>query len=264
MTTDFSFGIVGGSGMLGQAIASALLDSRTVAPQNFWISNRSGNLAGFDDHQGVQVTKDNQALADACDVILLCVPPAAVENIAIHAPDRLVLSVMAGVSLDRLSLLTGAQRMVRAMSSPAAAMRLAYSPWIASAVVTQADRSVVTQILGACGLTDEVFDEAQIEIFTAMTGPVPGFVAFFADCMARYATDRGIPAPVADRAIRQLFLASGHMLAEGQSRPRDYVREMIDYNGTTTAGLLKMQASPIAEAVAEGLDAAVARTRSIG
>ena len=264
MSQQLTFGIVGGSGMLGRAIARGLLDGRAVAPENLWISNRSGRLSGFDDHPGVTVTDDNQALAEACEAILLCVPPAAAGDIGLKAPGRLVLSVMAGVSLERLRALTGADRVVRAMSSPAAADRLAYSPWVASRDVTAADRRTLDRIFGALGRADEVLDETQIEVFTAITGPVPGFVAFFADCMARYATERGVADDVADRAVRQLFLAAGRMMAEGAAAPRDHVREMIDYDGTTAGGLLAMQSSPIAEAVAGALDAAVARTRTIG
>lgn len=53
-------------------------------------------------------------------------------------------------------------------------------------------------------------------------------------------------------------------MAQGSARPADHVQEMIDYAGTTAAGLLSMQQSGIAGDIAAGLDAAVARARSIG
>src|SRR5690606_14628964 len=139
---------------------------------------------------------------------ILAVPPAAAASIAIAAPGRLVISVMAGVSLARLAALTGATPVVRAMSRPAAGQGLAYSPWVAGSGVTARDRGTVRAIFDACGLTDELAEEDQIDQFTAMTGPVPGFVALYADAMIRHATARGIAPEVAERAIRQLFLAS--------------------------------------------------------
>ena len=119
-------------------------------------------------------------------------------------------------------------------------------------------------MFGAFGLADEIENEAHIEHFTALTGPVPGFVAFFADAMIEYAKAQGIPAAIADRAIRQLFLASGRAMAEGAMSPADHVNEMIAYAGTTAAGLSVMKRSSIAAEIAAGLDAAVARTRTIG
>ncbi|MFZ1340469.1 MAG: hypothetical protein WAS26_15625 [Paracoccaceae bacterium] len=78
------------------------------------------------------------------------------------------------------------------MSSPAAALGLAYSPWVASDAVTEADRLLLHALLDPCGASDEVADEGHLDIFTAMTGPVPGFVAYFAASMIDYATAQGI------------------------------------------------------------------------
>jgi pyrroline-5-carboxylate reductase len=256
-------GVIGGSGMLGHAMSTAMVRRNAVAADQFWISNRSGIAAPLG-RKTVNVTTDNQALADACNVIILCVPPAAMNDIKIHAPDKLILSVMAGTTLATISAITGSRRVVRAMSSPAALQGLAYSPWVASDAITDNDRGWIKQLLGACGLADEIFNEAHIDHFTAMTGPVPGFVAYFAQCMTEYATDAGIAPDVADRAIRQLFLAGGTMLAQDGPTPAEHVAGMVDYAGTTAAGLVSMQASPIAQSIADGLDAAVAKARTMG
>jgi len=258
-----SLGVIGGSGMLGGAIVRGLIDAGCVAPGGLWIANRRGEAGTFA-AEGVRATSDPMELAAACRIVLYCVPPAVAEDWRIDAPDRLILSVMAGVTRERLAQITGARRIVRAMSSPAAARRLAYSPWIASDAVTAADRARVRVLLGAIGREDEVAEEDHIDQFTAMTGPVPGFVAFFAEAMQDYALRAGIPEPVADRAIRQLFLAAGQMLAEDPAPARAQVQQMIDYAGTTAAGLEVMRAGPIREAVAEALAAAHARARSIG
>ncbi len=53
-------------------------------------------------------------------------------------------------------------------------------------------------------------------------------------------------------------------MSAGTMTPADYVTQMIDYAGTTAAGLEEMERSSITNDIAKGLDAAVARTRSIG
>lgn len=256
-------GIIGGSGMLGSAISQALLDRQIVQPADLWISNRSGKTSGLEQFPDVNFTTDTGQLSEACEIVILSVPPASVPDLAIHVPDRLIISVMAGVTVAQLKTIAGSGRVVRAMSSPAAAMGLAYSPWIASGDITAEDRASVTQILEACGATDEIDQEQNLDHFTAMTGPVPGFVAFYADCMIDYAIKAGIAPEIADRAIRQLFFSSGAMLAHGQATPSDHVQQMIDYAGTTAAGLISMKNSPICEAIAKGLDAAVEKARTI-
>ena len=107
-------------------------------------------------------------------------------------------------------------------------------------------------------------NEEQVDLFTALTGPVPGFVAYYADCMVEYALKRGIDPTVANRAMRQLFHASGVTLAQSRASPGEHVREMIDYAGTTAAGLEAMKASPLAASIEQGLEAAYQKARRMG
>ena len=258
---SFTIGILGGNGMLGGAMARGLLASGIVAPDDLWICSRRGSRGGLP--LDVNATRDLSVLAGACDVILLSVPPAEADALRLDAPDRLVISVMAGVTLDRLEAIAGGPRVVRAMCSPAAVKRLAYAPWVAGSGVALRDKTTITRIFEALGKTDELKDEAQLDLFTALTGPVPGFAAYFAEVMVGYAEARGIDPRIADRAVRQLFRAAGEMMAEGDKTPSDHVQQMIDYDGTTAAGLRVLRASPIPDQMAEALDAAVEKSRSL-
>lgn len=263
MTTARSIGIVGGSGALGGAIARGLLRNEFIKPEHLWISNRSGNTSGFEEGLGIRFTTRNQELADACQIVLVSVPPHLASSVDINAENRLIISVMAGVSIEQMEQQTCAKRVVRAISNPAAEIGLAYSPWCASVGVTDQDRDWARRLFEACGLTDELPDEDQIDHFTAMTGPVPGFVAYFADCMVEYAVKHGVDPAIADRAMRQLFHASGVVLAESEASPGEHVRDMIAYAGTTAAGLKAMKASPLAASIEQGLEAAYQKAQHI-
>jgi pyrroline-5-carboxylate reductase len=258
-----TFGIIGGTGQLGSAIAHALLKTGTIAPDRLWIANRSATRGSFAEYPQVNVTTDAAKLATVCDTILLSVPPALFPQVKIDARDKLVLSVMAGVTIAQTTMQTGAARVIRAMSSPAAELSLAYTPWCASPAVTADDRQTARTLFEAWGKTDEVASEDQIDYFTALTGPVPGFVAFFADAMIADAIDRGVPKEIADRAVRQLFHAAGVVLDSDPKSPAAHVEAMIAYAGTTAAGMVALRDSHLAEAIGQGLDASYRRARTI-
>ena len=263
MRTAHSIGIVGGTGQLGGAIARGLLRNQFMTPGRLWISSRSGNTSGFEEGLRIRFTIRNQELVDACQIVIVSVPPHLASSVDINAEDRLVISVMAGVSMEQIEQQTRAKRIVRAMSNPAAEIGLAYSPWCGSADLTDEDREWTRRLFEACGMTDEVPDQEQIDQFTAMTGPVPGFVAYYADCMVEYAVKHGIDPAIADRAMRQLFHASGVVLAESEASPGEHVRDMIAYAGTTAAGLKAMKASPLAASIEQGLEAAYQKAQHI-
>ncbi|SIN79618.1 pyrroline-5-carboxylate reductase family protein [Vannielia litorea] len=247
-----------GTGMLGREIARGLIASGALPPERLILANTSGTPP-----HGLpcRTTTPAQAAAEA-DALLLCVPPAAAPRLGITTA-KPVLSTMAGVTLARLTELTGSTRVIRAMSSPAAGDGLAFSPFTAAPGATADDRALASALFSALGTTAELPSEAQINVFTAITGPVPGFVAFFAEAVQRYAEAEGIAPETALAATRQLFLAAGQMMASGPA-PAEHVQEMVDYAGTTAAGLEALRASPVAELIAQGLAAATARARTIG
>ncbi|WP_432449834.1 pyrroline-5-carboxylate reductase family protein [Aliiroseovarius marinus] len=254
-------GIIGGSGQLGRAILDGLFAAGDVSETRLWVSNRSG--ARGDLPEAVRVTRDIAELVASCDVILLSIPPAAALKLRLAAEGKLVLSVMAGVALAQLAEIAGHDRVIRAMSSPAAADRLAYSPYVTGGEVRAEDCALVEAIFGAVGMVDRLQDEHQIDVFTAMTGPVPGFVALYAAVMAGFARAQGVDPDVADRAVRQLFKASGHMLGAADASPATHVQAMVDYAGTTAAGIDAMKEAGIARVIETGLAAAVDKTRRI-
>jgi pyrroline-5-carboxylate reductase len=252
-----------GTGALGGAIARAALRAGVVTPETLTLANRSGRAEGFADWPALAVTDDPQDLAGRCEMILLAIPPAALADLRLDARGLPVVSVMAGATVAALARRTGSPRILRAMSSPAAEIGLAFSPIFAAPAATAEDRARTARLLGACGLTDFVADEAQIDSFTALTGPVPGFVAFFARAMIEHAVGAGIDPGVADRAVRQLFRASGTILATDPRTPAEHVAEMIAYAGTTAAGLEVLEASDLARTIDRALAAATERARTI-
>ncbi len=262
MTRPIRLGAIG-TGALGGAIARAALRAGVVEPGGLDLCNRSGRLAGFETWPGLRVTTRPQDLVASCDVLLLALPPAALHDLALDAAGSPVLSVTAGATVTQTRDRTAAARVLRAMSSPAAERGLAFSPIFAAPGVTDPDRILAQRLLGACGAVEFVGTEFEIDVFTALTGPVPGFVALFARAMADFAVDAGVAPATADRAVRQLFLASGTAMVEDPASPADHVRAMLDYAGTTAAGLARLEALGIDRIIHEGLTAAVARARRI-
>ncbi|MBS9477414.1 pyrroline-5-carboxylate reductase family protein [Ancylobacter radicis] len=265
MTDDTVPGRLGliGCGQLGGAIAGALLRAGVVPPLRLTICTRSGPAGPMAEVAGIVWTADPQAVAQGCDTLLLALPPMAGRALRLAAGGRLVISVMAGVTLAQLATISGSPRRVRAMSNPAAQSGMAYSPFYAPGL-SDADRAVTRAVFDACGLTDEVPEESQMDVFTAVTGPVPGFVAYVAQCMQEYAQSQGVAPDTARRAVAQLFRAAGTLMADSERPPAAFVQEMLDYAGTTAAGLAAMQAAGLPAAVAQGLEAARQRCLTIG
>lgn len=258
---DGNIGIIGGTGWLGGGIARSLLATGTASPSQLWLSNRSGNRAGFEIWKEVKVTQDNRILAGQCDTLMLSVPPDDFRALSIRAEHHLVVSVMAGISVSTIAEATGAARIVRALPNAAAEIGMSYTPWFAAPAVTEDDKAQVRALFQACGRADEVPNQDQIDYFTGLTGAGSAFPALFAQTMLEDAVRRGVEPAVAERAIRQLFLGAGHMIAQSERSPAEQVQAFIDYDGTTAAGLRAIIESSFAQHVTVGLQAAYAKAK---
>lgn len=253
-------GVIGARGWLGGAIVSALLDAGYRRPADLTLSYRNRQPEG---PAGAHWTTDNQDLADRSDVIIVSVRPEDFSSLHFSAGGKLVISVMAGVPLDQLSVKLGTERVVRAMPNAAASVRASYTPWFASEACTLADKTHASGIFGACGVADEVESEGQLDYFAALTGTGPAYHALLADTLRRDAIARGIASEVAERATTALLLGSAKLI-ERDSRPvSKVVAEFIEYAGMTAAALQSMRDAPLSAVIGHGIDAALERANSL-
>jgi pyrroline-5-carboxylate reductase len=245
-------GIVGGGGWLGSALVASLLRANLVAPENLTCSHRSALPASKPD---CRWTRDNAELVDASDVIILSVRPGDWPAVEIAAPDKLVISVMAGVSVADIRSRTRSRRIARALPNAAAEVGFSYTPVFVESEVA-ADAAVVASIFRSCGEVDVVDREQDIDYFTALSGSGEAFPALLAEAMMADAIRRGISSAMAIRAVQQLLIGTGRLQAAHRRSPVDVVQAFVDYKGTTAAGINAMRATGFAESVGAGLEAA--------
>jgi pyrroline-5-carboxylate reductase len=263
MTTPRTIGIIGGNGWLGRAIGHAMLEVRLVEASALTLSCRAGTSDTFADWPQVFWTADNRELVRRSDVVIVSVRPEQFPAIRIDAHERLVISLMAGVSMETLQARTGSQRIVRAMPNAAAEIKRSYTPWFRSEAVSAEERAFVRALFETCGNADEVSSEADIDYLTALSGSGPAFPALLADALLSHALARGLPEPVARRAVAGVVCDASQLIAGPQASPDEIVRAFMEYRGTTDAGLRAMQDAGFAEAVHAGLSAAVAKAAAM-
>ena len=253
-------GIIGGSGWIGGAIARALISSGLLPPDDLTLSCRS---TPPDWLPGARWTHDNQALADCSDVVIVSVRPQDWPAIAATAPGKLVISVMAGVTLADVAARLETNRVVRALPNAAAEVGHSYTPWTASAEVTDADRATVRRLLESFGSGDEVATEAEIDYMTGLSGTGPAYPALLAVALIRDAVAHGLPPEVARRSVTALFVGTGRLLEKNGENPEDTVAAFVAYRGVTAAGIEAMRAAGFDAAVSSGLATALEKTLAL-
>jgi pyrroline-5-carboxylate reductase len=204
----------------------------------------------------VSITSDNRRAVAEADVVLLSVRPQDLDVITLDLRGKLVISVMALVSVAELERRFASPRIIRAMPNAAAARGLSYSPYFPSSDATAEDIAFTHAFLGATGLAERVDDEDVLNYLTGLTGSGPAFFAALAAAMEKDAVSRGLASEMAGRAIRQLLRGAAAELSSDGLVPDALVQVFRDYRGTTAAGLEAMEKAGLADVVRAMLRAA--------
>ncbi len=256
-----SIGIIGGTGWLGRSIATALVDSGFVRAGSLTLSHRSGRPGEARSVPGdVNITTDNQWLVDQSDVVILSVRPEDVREVRIKMGDGLLISLVAGVSLEDIQALTGARRLVRAMPNAALEIRRSYTPWLASSTVDEAAKVLVQQLFETCGEADEVASEQHLNYLTGLSGTGPSYPALMAQALYNDAVAQGLPATVARRAVNGVLQAS--QMIDDPRGFAEWLETLKGYRGVSAAGIAGMQEGGLERAVKAGLSRAMAVAQS--
>lgn len=258
-----------GAGVMGTAIASALLDAGVFTADQVRASTLDeAARRRLTDELGVQVVDNPRACAGA-DVIVIAVKPAVVPELLAeirdYVPeDALVVSVAAGVTLDVLeSGLPEGTAVVRVMPNTPAVIRegmFAMSPGKEDSP-DQVERA--RELLAHCGSVVMVPEEQQ-DAVTGLSGSGPAYVFAFADALVEAGVVQGLPRPVATELAVQTLYGAAALLRRGGGHPVTLREQVTSPGGTTAAGLRVLDARGLRSAVVDAVEAATRRSRELG
>jgi pyrroline-5-carboxylate reductase len=174
-----------------------------------------------------------------------------------------ILSVAAGVSIDALQDAAGAGvAVVRSIPNTPALLRRGAAAMCGGAEATADDLDWAESILGALGTVVRVA-EPLLDAVTGLTGSGPAYLFLVAEALIDAGVLAGLTRPVADALVRQLFVGSAAMLADG-SDPVALRAMVTSPGGTTAAGLRVLEEHGTRSAFLEAVQAATRRSQELG
>ena len=260
-----SLGVVG-LGRMAQALLFPLLEAGLVEGAGVRAVVASGaSAARLAQAHGLAVGTD-PTQAWAAPVVLLAVKPQQLDQVALAASpgqQGLLISVLAGVKLERLQRLFPAWHCVRAVPNTPSLVRAGLTGLAFGAGVSSAQRAWVEALFGLVGEVHEL-PEAQLDAFLALTSSGPAFVALVAEGMADGAVAAGLPRSLAHRMAHRT-LAGTAALLDGQGLHPGQLKDMVSSpGGTTMAGLRMLEKAGVRSALLEAVVAAAQRSQELG
>lgn len=259
-----------GSGNMAEGILAGLVGQNVLpATQVTMTDVRPERLAELEGKYGVQTSLDNATAVSSADIILLAIKPqlltAVCAPLAGHIPpDALLISILAGTTVEALTNTLAHTAVVRAMPNTPAQIGQSMTVWYADTAVSDPQKTATQQLFQACGQEINVPHEHYLDMATAINGSGPGYVFLILEAMIDAGVQMGFARPVAEKLVLQTVLGSVQY-AQASDLPLTTLRHQVTSpGGTTAAGLYAMEKNGLRPALTEGILAAYARSQELG
>lgn len=199
------------------------------------------------------------------DVIIFCVKPqdfaTCVEGLGEDLSERLVISIMAGVSLKTLMEKTGAMQVVRSMPNLPLQVGKGFTAWVCSKAVKE--KEFLKSIFAAIGEEMELSEEDKLDAITALSGSGPGYFFYFCEILEAKAKEWGFSEEEAQKIVRATFVGSAKLLETGEKSATEWKLAVKSKGGTTEAALSRLEADGFDVLMKGALEAAKKRSQEL-
>ncbi|MFP4308123.1 MAG: pyrroline-5-carboxylate reductase [Desulfococcaceae bacterium] len=272
-----SVGFIGG-GNMGEAMIGALARTGRFPPDQIFVSDASSERLDFlKKTYGVSTTLDNGDVFQNADVVVLAVKPQQMAPVLSGIADapvarrKLIISIAAGFPISRMEEILYADRpaeereklpIVRVMPNTPSLVEAGMSGMSPNSHAAPADVSAAENILSAMGRV-RVFQEAELDAVTGVSGSGPAYVFYLAEAMAEGGVAAGLEADAAAELALATIEGAARLMREREESPAELRRKVTSPGGTTQAALEHMEANQVRRHIADAIVAAARRAAEL-
>lgn len=265
----FRLGFVG-SGQMATAIAAGVVSSGLLPGDAIctFDPNESTSREFAKQAPGAVVLGSNAEVLKNSETVLLAVKPQVLSQVSaalkgMFRADQLLVSILAGITIERLAEATGAQRVVRVMPNTPCLVRQGVSGFACCPEVSASQKEFVKQVLGAVGDAYEI-GEHLINPLTGVSGSGPAYVMSFIESVSDGGVLMGLPRDLATKLAIQTVLGAASLAKESSEHPAVLRERVTSPGGTTAAALQALDDRAFRGAVIAAVQAASKRADELG
>ncbi|MEM8673858.1 MAG: pyrroline-5-carboxylate reductase [Cyanobacteria bacterium P01_G01_bin.67] len=258
--------IIGG-GVMAEAILSRLLVQQVFLANTILVSEPRAERRDFlTQKYQVKVTDNNQAAISAAEILLLAVKPQVFNLVVAKItpnPNSTIISILAGVTIDKLEQAFPGQPIIRVMPNTPATVGAGMTALALGIHAKQEHLEQAKKIFNAVGEVVEV-PESSMDAVTGLSGSGPAFVALAIEALADGGVASGLPRAIALQLATQTVLGTATLVKETQMHPGVLKDQVTSPGGTTIAGVAKLESAGFRSALIEAVRTATQRSKELG
>lgn len=206
-------------------------------------------------------------MVNGVDVLIFAVKPqsfdALIESLDKSIADKLIVSIMAGVSLEKLMSKTKSEKVVRAMPNLPVKTEKGLTGWIKSNAIENGDIAIVKTIFDSVGAQLEVEDENKLDEITALSGSGPAYFYYLTELIFDKAVEFGFDVEDARKISEQTFSGAASIFNHDSTPAKELKEAVTSKGGTTEAALNYLEENGFDKIFKDALEAAKNRSKEL-
>lgn len=261
--------IIGG-GNMGITFAKAFINSHVVTPEQLMIleKDKEGRIQELEKLNIAQIYTDVSVIKDAELVILSVKPqdaPYLLKQIKGHIEDsQIVLSIMAGITIDTIVDNLKVTKVIRAMPNLPSQIGHGMTAFTSTEEVSRFEEQWIQNLLQTTGKAINVQSENLIDAVTAISGSGPAYIFYFMDAMITAAVEMGIKDSVAEMMVKQTFKGALNLFQQNSYDCQEWINKVASRGGTTEAAINHFGQHNLDQTIKSGMQAALKRAEQLG
>ncbi len=262
--------LVIGAGNMGLTYAEGMAQSPLLNRRNLMIFDVSAEkLSSLDKISHFDVYENLGDCLPKADIVFVAVKPYHSDELfkkmkEMVNPDQLIISLMAGVTIETIQDSLNLKKIIRAMPNLPAKVGLGMTAFTAAKEVTRVELLMVRNLLDTTGEAIHVENENFINASTGISGSGPAYVFYFMQSMMEAALKMGFSQNDSKILVTQTFEGAVKLFTESDLSPNSWMNKVASKGGTTRAALDSMEDNNVKELIKEAAYAAFNRATELG
>ena len=259
-----------GFGNIAKAIITPLLDKKIIQPENVYCVVKSEkSLENIKKNYKYNVnvyqssSEDSKIIWD-CQVKLLSVKPQHLKDIIepdnIKIKDNLIISILAGVSINNLTQKFPNHKCVRVITNIPITVGKGLTGIAWDEKITEDQKQVTKKLFESTSKIYELTEE-YLDIFLALTSSGPAIIALIIEALSDGGLSGGLPKILSEELVMEMILGTISLIKENKLTTSELKNLVTSPGGTTISALRVLEKKSVRSALIESIVSASNRSK---
>ncbi len=264
-----------GCGVMAESMIAGLLRKNLVEPEQVAASHpRAIRRADLTAKYGIRVFENNAEAVESIrenenSIIALCVKPQRLDGVLQDlndsvAPRQIVLSIVAGAKVERLSEALSNPKIVRAMPNTPSQIGAGITAWTCTKSVGETERAQIKALLTALGKELYVETENMIDMATSLSATGPTYIFMVMEALTDAGVHMGFSREMAKELVQETMLGSVLFAMESHKHPAELRNMVTSPGGTSAEAIYQMEKGGLRTVLSKAVYSAYQKAVALG